>query len=143
MAENFGGLLASNRLWKSFDLAVEKISAPIDGVIRTGYNIKVISMADRDRRSEVLLEREFCDCKCEVFDNRGQRIRLENPYERVQTGTTSSDFDHPQQNLFSDSCQLAKKISVSNIKRRKSQIEDNKANSAVDELRQLLTPKPE
>jgi hypothetical protein len=95
------------------------------------------------RRSNIVLEREMCDCKCEVFDRSGQMRNLEDPYERVRTGATH-EFDAANDNLSNnDSVRLNKKISVTDIKRRKSKIEEEKLHPAVAELRHLLSTEAE
>lgn len=42
-------------------------------ISESGIILKLLEMFNSDRREGIVLEREMCDCNCEVFNKNGSR----------------------------------------------------------------------
>lgn len=76
-------------------------------------------MFNSGRRSDITYERELCNCHCEVFDRTIDRDDSDTPLSLIRTGSTDGDIEFRQHNPTSSTGRLTKKISVSEVKRRK------------------------
>ena len=95
-------------------------------------------MFNHGNRNNITYERELCDCSCIMFDRKVNNNR-EGAAQDRDSALTVEDFNGSRNSLSGSIEQLSRKISISDVKRRKVKREDQRKES---ELKNLLSQTP-